>query len=135
MSTAASARIHERIKTNRLATGEHEYTRYGFRLLLEYNAVDIWQPDISWCGGLSELRHIGALAAPYNIPVIPHGDGQMVRRIIPLPTPIARGAKCLCLRRADRPRSIGGSRRRTTSRVVLKAFICARRTVRDSGGT
>jgi L-rhamnonate dehydratase len=66
-------RIHERIKSNRLATGEHEYTRYGFKLLLEYNAVDIWQPDISWCGGMSELRHIGALAAPYNIPVIPHG--------------------------------------------------------------
>jgi L-rhamnonate dehydratase len=69
-------RLHERIRSNQLATGEHEYTRYGFKLLQEYNAVDIWQPDITWCGGLSELRHIGALAAAYNIPVIPHAGWQ-----------------------------------------------------------
>jgi L-rhamnonate dehydratase len=65
-------RLHSRIKTTKLATGEHEYTRWGFRLLLEYNAVDVWQPDITWCGGLTELRHIAALASAYNIPVIPH---------------------------------------------------------------
>ena len=65
-------RLHSRIQTTKLATGEHEYTRWGFRLLLEYNAVDIWQPDITWCGGLTELRHIAALGGAYNIPVIPH---------------------------------------------------------------
>ena len=59
-----------------ISGGEHEYTRYGFRLLLEHHAADIWQPDITWCGGLSELRHIGALAAAYNIPVIPHAGWQ-----------------------------------------------------------
>jgi L-rhamnonate dehydratase len=64
--------LHEKIKSILIATGEHEYTRYGFRLLLEHHAADIWQPDITWCGGLSELRHIRALAAAYNIPVIPH---------------------------------------------------------------
>ena len=35
----------------------------------------IWQPDIHWCGGLTELRRIGALAAAYDIPVIPHSGG------------------------------------------------------------
>jgi L-rhamnonate dehydratase len=69
-------RIHERIQSTQMATGEHEYTRYGFRLLLEYHAADIWQPDITWCGGLSELRHIGALAAAYNLPVIPHAGWE-----------------------------------------------------------
>jgi L-rhamnonate dehydratase len=69
-------RIHERIRSTRMAAGEHEYTRYGFRLLLGFDALDIWQPDITWCGGLSELRHIGALAAAYNIPVIPHAGWQ-----------------------------------------------------------
>ena len=69
-------RIHERIHSTKMAAGEHEYTRSGFRLLLEHNALDIWQPDITWCGGLSELRHIGALAAAYNIPVIPHAGWQ-----------------------------------------------------------
>ncbi len=66
-------RLRERIKSTRMATGEHEYTRYGFRLLLEHRAADIWQPDMAACGGPSELRHIGALAAAYDIPVIPHG--------------------------------------------------------------
>jgi L-rhamnonate dehydratase len=65
--------LNARIRSTRLATGEHEYTRYGFKLLLEYNAVSIWQPDLSWGGGITEARHIAALAAAYNIPVIPHG--------------------------------------------------------------
>ena len=30
-------RLHERIKSAQMATGEHEYTRYGFRLLLEHS--------------------------------------------------------------------------------------------------
>jgi L-alanine-DL-glutamate epimerase-like enolase superfamily enzyme len=75
-------RIHERIKSCLMAAGEHEYTRYGFRLLLEHKALDIWQPDITWCGGLSELRHIAALAAAYNIPVIPHAGWQHAAQFI-----------------------------------------------------
>src|SRR5438552_5925413 len=70
---AGFARLNAQIKSTRIVTGEHEYTRYGFRLLLEYKAASIWQPDLTWCGGLSEMRHIGALAAAYEIPVIPHG--------------------------------------------------------------
>lgn len=68
-------RLNAAIKSTRIVTGEHEYTRYGFRQLLEHNAASIWQPDINWCGGLTELRRIGALAAAYDIPVIPHGGG------------------------------------------------------------
>jgi L-rhamnonate dehydratase len=70
---AGFGRLNRQIKSTRIVTGEHEYTRYGFRLLLEYEAASIWQPDLNWCGGLSEMRHIGALAAAYDIPVIPHG--------------------------------------------------------------
>ncbi|MGH9662030.1 MAG: enolase C-terminal domain-like protein, partial [Bryobacteraceae bacterium] len=68
-------RLNALIKSTRIVTGEHEYTRYGFRQLLEVNGASIWQPDIKWCGGLTELRRIGALAAAYDIPVIPHGGG------------------------------------------------------------
>lgn len=68
-------RLRQQIKSTRIVTGEHEYTRYGFRQLLAHNAAEIWQPDIHWCGGLTELRRIGALAAAYDIPVIPHGGG------------------------------------------------------------
>ncbi len=68
-------RLREKITSTRIVTGEHEYTRYGFRRLLAHEAAEIWQPDIHWCGGLTELRRIGALAAAYDIPVIPHGGG------------------------------------------------------------
>jgi len=55
-------------------TGEHEYTRHGFRLLLEKKCADVLQPDITWVGGLTEARRIVALAASFDIPVIPHGS-------------------------------------------------------------
>jgi len=69
------SRLNALIKSTFLATGEHEYTRYGFRRLLHYNAVDIWQPEIDACGGMTELRRIGAMAIGHGIPLIPHGGG------------------------------------------------------------
>ncbi|MCZ6794017.1 MAG: twin-arginine translocation signal domain-containing protein [Planctomycetota bacterium] len=70
---AGFRRLNRAVRSTRIVTGEHEYTRYGFRLLLEYEAAAIWQPDMNWCGGLTELRRIGALAAAHDIPVILHG--------------------------------------------------------------
>jgi len=58
-----------------VTTGEHEATRYGFRMLLEFCDVDIIQPDVGWCGGLTELIKIGNLADSYGKMVIPHGSG------------------------------------------------------------
>jgi L-rhamnonate dehydratase len=57
-----------------VATGEHEATRWGFRLLLEWEGADVLQPDVNWCGGLTELIRIAALAEARGIPVIPHGS-------------------------------------------------------------
>lgn len=56
-------------------TGEHEYTRYGFRRLIEERTIDILQPDVMWVGGMSELLKIAAMASAYEIPVVPHGSG------------------------------------------------------------
>jgi L-alanine-DL-glutamate epimerase-like enolase superfamily enzyme len=56
-------------------TGEHEYTRYGFRKLIEGRAIDILQPDVTWVGGLTELLRISAMASAYDIPVVPHASG------------------------------------------------------------
>ena len=67
--------LRAEVKSTRIATGEHEYGRYGFRNLLEHNGAEIWQPDIHWCGGLTELRHIANLAAAYDTAVIPHVGG------------------------------------------------------------
>ncbi len=68
-------RLAAEIRTTRIVTGEHEYTRYGFRQLLEHGVRTIWQPDIHWCGGLTELRRIASLGAAYDISIIPHGGG------------------------------------------------------------
>ena len=57
-----------------IATGEHEYTRWGIKRLLDAHAADVLQPDVCWAGGYSEMQKICALASAYSVPVIPHGD-------------------------------------------------------------
>lgn len=56
-------------------TGEHEYTRYGFRRLIEERLLDIVQPDVMWVGGLTETLRIAAHASAYDVVVVPHGSG------------------------------------------------------------
>jgi L-alanine-DL-glutamate epimerase-like enolase superfamily enzyme len=55
-----------------VAGGEHEFTRWGFRTLIDRGAVDYLQPDVNRVGGVTEARKIWALAAAYNLPVVPH---------------------------------------------------------------
>ena len=65
-------RAHPTVK---FTTGEHEYSRYGFRKLIEPRNLDIIQPDVMWLGGLTELLKVSAMAAAYDIPVVPHASG------------------------------------------------------------
>jgi L-alanine-DL-glutamate epimerase-like enolase superfamily enzyme len=57
-----------------ISGGEHEYTRWGHKQLLDAHAVDVLQPDVHWTGGISEIMKIITLASAYDIPVIPHGN-------------------------------------------------------------
>jgi L-rhamnonate dehydratase len=59
-----------------IAGGEHEFTLYGFRDLIDAKAVDYIQFDTNRVGGISQARKIAALAEAHSIPVIPHA-GQM----------------------------------------------------------
>jgi L-alanine-DL-glutamate epimerase-like enolase superfamily enzyme len=59
-----------------IAGGEHEFTLYGFRELIEARAVDYIQFDTNRVGGITQARKIAALAEAHSIPVIPHA-GQM----------------------------------------------------------
>ncbi len=59
-----------------IAGGEHEFTIYGFRRLLEAQAVDYIQFDTNRVGGFSQARKIAAMAEAHSVPVIPHA-GQM----------------------------------------------------------
>jgi L-alanine-DL-glutamate epimerase-like enolase superfamily enzyme len=49
-----------------VSAGEHEYTRWQFRDLIHQARVDILQPDVVKCGGITEMRKIAVLAETYN---------------------------------------------------------------------
>lgn len=61
-----------------IAGGECEYLRFGFHQLLKNKSVDILQPDICACGGLTEAKRIAALASTYGVEVIPHTWGTSI---------------------------------------------------------
>jgi L-rhamnonate dehydratase len=56
--------------------GEHEFTLFGFKQLLDAKAVSIIQYDTNRVGGITAAQKINALAEAYQVPVIPHA-GQM----------------------------------------------------------
>jgi L-alanine-DL-glutamate epimerase-like enolase superfamily enzyme len=59
-----------------IAGGEHEFTIYGFRELLDAGAVDYIQFDTNRVGGITQARKIAAMAEAHSVPVIPHA-GQL----------------------------------------------------------
>ncbi len=59
-----------------ISGGEHEFTSYGFRDLLERRAVSVVQYDTNRVGGITAARKVNALAEAFGVPVIPHA-GQM----------------------------------------------------------
>ena len=61
-----------------IAGGERLYTRYQFRPFIERQALDILQPDIGLCGGISEMMKIASMAEVYNLHVQPHNCGAPV---------------------------------------------------------
>lgn len=57
-----------------LAAGENHYTRFEFAQLLEAGAVQVWQPDLSKCGGVTEAVRIAAVASAWRIPIHAHSS-------------------------------------------------------------
>ena len=55
-----------------IVIGEATYTKTGFRPLLEARSADILNPDVACCGGILELKEIGALAEPFLVAMSPH---------------------------------------------------------------
>ena len=50
-----------------IATGENEYTKWGFKELFIKNAVDFAMPDIMRCGGITETKKICAMAEAFDV--------------------------------------------------------------------
>ena len=57
-----------------VATGENEYTRYGFRDLIENRCAAIIQPDALIMGGITEFMKVAALTQAHDLPIAPHGN-------------------------------------------------------------
>jgi L-alanine-DL-glutamate epimerase-like enolase superfamily enzyme len=56
----------------RIAAGEQDTTVWGFRELIERGHVDLVQPDVTRCGGITEWLRIAELAREHGVETVPH---------------------------------------------------------------
>ena len=61
----------------KVACGEHEYTEYGFEVLVRLGSAEVLQPDITWCGGLTAARRIAAQVERAGLELVPHRGGSL----------------------------------------------------------
>lgn len=61
-----------------LATGERLFFRWGYKDLLSRNLVDVIQPDVCHCGGISEIMKISSMAEVESVLVAPHNPNGPV---------------------------------------------------------
>lgn len=60
-----------------IAGGEHEFTAAAFSQLIEGRLHQILQPDVCWCGGLTELVKIYRMAEAAGLRVCPHRGSEI----------------------------------------------------------
>ena len=60
-----------------IAGGEHEFTYHGFSEIAQKGALDLWQPDVTWCGGITEVLRIIELATQFGVGVVLHRGGEV----------------------------------------------------------
>ena len=68
----AHLELRQRLPRQTLATGEHWYSSVPIQWALSHRAVDILQPDINWCGGLTVSQKVVAAAEAAGTTVILH---------------------------------------------------------------
>ena len=71
------AALRPQIQPILLAGGEHEFTARDFAHIARAQALDLWQPDITWCGGLTAALRIAELAKAHGVPLVPHRGGEI----------------------------------------------------------
>lgn len=65
-----------------IASGETEYTRYGFRDMLERKSADILMPDLQRVGGVTEFLRVGHMADAFDVPVSSHLFPEMSVQVL-----------------------------------------------------
>jgi L-rhamnonate dehydratase len=79
-----------------IAGGEHEFTATGFAELIERRMHQVLQPDVCWCGGMTELVKIYAMARTAGLRVCPHRGAEIwaLHALAALdPEPLAESAR------------------------------------------
>ena len=74
---SGQAALRQLVKPTLISGGEHEFTHHGFAAIANAGALDLWQPDITWCGGITAGRRILDIAREHSIPVAPHRGGEV----------------------------------------------------------
>ena len=62
----------------KIATGEGEYNRFGYKRFITSHAADIIQPDLGRAGGLTEGMRIADLVQAWNLSLVPHGFSSAI---------------------------------------------------------
>ena len=70
-SLAALKQVREQVDVP-IAVGERLHTRWDFVPVLQAGVADFVMPDVTWTGGISELKKIATLAEAYYVPISPH---------------------------------------------------------------
>ncbi len=91
-----------------ICVGERIHTRWEFVPILEQGLADFIMPDITWTGGISELKKICTQAESYYIPVSPHDASG--------PINVISGAQVMI--------TVPNCYRVETSRADLHAYDC-----------
>ena len=71
------AELRPRLAPVLLAGGEHDFSHHAFGAIARAGALDLWQPDITWCGGITAGLRILDLARSHGVPVCPHRGGEI----------------------------------------------------------
>jgi galactonate dehydratase len=64
-----------------VCVGERLHNKYMCRTILENHAADILMPDITRCGGITEMKKIASLCDCFNVPVAPHNPNGPISSI------------------------------------------------------
>jgi galactonate dehydratase len=70
-SYRALEQVRERVHVP-ISVGERLHTRWDFVPVLENGLADFVMPDVTWTGGISELKKIATMAEAYYVPISPH---------------------------------------------------------------
>lgn len=91
----------KRLTGTYLACGENLFTKRNYRKWIAERAVDILQPEVASCGGITGLKHIAVMANAYDVRIIPHNWGSGIAQAATMqfianlpPTPLSLVPTC-----------------------------------------